>query len=86
MLDQFVKNSSSSAKFLTSYMKPRIPIFDDYKGDRWIGKSHESNQPGITRHSFKWIKKVCNERGLNVINIDSNLNYEAQIWLLIEKK
>tara|TARA_B110000438_G_scaffold224736_1_gene218619 strand:+ start:2239 stop:2919 length:681 start_codon:yes stop_codon:yes gene_type:complete len=86
MLDQFVRNSSSSAKFLTSYMKPRIPIFDDYKGDRWIGKSHESNQPGITRHGFKWIKKACDERGLSVINIDSNLNYKAQIWLLIEKK
>jgi cyclopropane fatty-acyl-phospholipid synthase-like methyltransferase len=86
MLDQFVRNSSDSAKFLTSYMKPRIPIFDDYKGDHWIGKSHESNQPGITRHSFKWIEKTCNNRGLSVTNVDSDLNYRAQIWLLIEKK
>ena len=81
----FNENSSDSAKFLTSYMKPRIPIFDDYKGDHWIGKSHESNQPGITRHSFKWIEKTCNKRGLSVTNVDSDLNYRAQIWLLIEK-
>jgi len=86
MLDQFVKHTSSSAKFLTSYMKPRIPIIDDYKGDKWIGKSHESKQPGIARHGLKWIKKACYERGLKVSNVDSKFNYRAQIWLLIERQ
>jgi len=87
MLDQFVRHSSSSAKFLTSYMRPRIPILDDYKGESWIGKSHESNQPGIARHSLRWIKKVCINRGLRVSSIDHpKLNYGAQIWLLVERR
>ena len=87
MLDQFVRHSSPSARFLTSYMRPRIPFLDGYKGESWIGKSHESDQPGIARHSLRWIKRACLNRGLKVSSIDEpNLNYGAQIWLLIERK
>ena len=43
MLDQFVRHSSPSARFLTSYMRPRIPFLDGYKGEAWVGKSHESD-------------------------------------------
>ena len=86
MLDQFVRHSSPSARFLTSYMRPRIPFLDGYKGESWIGKSHESDQPGISRHSLRWIKRACLNRGLKVSSIDEpKLNYGAQIWLLIER-
>lgn len=86
MLDQFVRHSSPSARFLTSYMRPRIPFLDGYKGESWVGKSHESDQPGIARHSLRWIEKACLNRGLKVSSIDEpKLNYGAQIWLLIER-
>ncbi len=86
MLDQFVLYSNEHSKFLTSYLKPRIPIIDDYRGKRWVGKSHESDQPGIARHSLRWIRQVCRNRNLRVTRIDDpEVNYKAQVWLKVER-
>jgi len=86
MLDQFVLYSNEHSVFLTSYLKPRIPIIDDYRGKRWVGKSHESDQPGIARHSLWWIRKICRKRNLRVTRIDDpELNYRAQVWLKISR-
>ena len=83
---QFVLYSNEHSVFLTSYLKPRIPIIDDYRGKRWVGKSHESDQPGIARHSLWWIRKICRKRNLRVTRIDDpELNYRAQVWLKISR-
>ena len=65
MLDGFAEFTNPGARFLTSFKSPR-PFRPDYKGDIWIGRSHESDDPGICRHSFKWIQQACTARGLNV--------------------
>ena len=86
MLDQFVLHSNENSIFLTSFLKPRIPIIDDYRGKGWVGRSHESDKPGISRHSLSWIRKTCNKRGLRVTRIDDpDINYRAQVWLKINR-
>ena len=87
MLDQFLLHSNEKSIFLTSFLKPRIPIIDDYRGKGWVGKSNESDQPGIARHSLSWIRKACRKRDLRVTRIDDlDLNYRAQVWLKINRQ
>jgi len=50
-LDSFVRYSNSSSAFLTSYL-PAASSIDDYQGTAWVGTSHESETPGVIRHSF----------------------------------
>jgi hypothetical protein len=51
MLDGFVEFGNAGARFLTSFKSPHI-FRPDYKGDTWVGVSHESETAGICRHSF----------------------------------
>ena len=84
MLDGFVQFGNDGARFLTSFKAPRI-FRPDYKGDTWVGISHESDQAGICRHSFRWIKQACDSRGINVTLL-KNEKIHKQKWLLIEKQ
>ena len=85
MLDQFIDTSSDEAVFLASYESP--PLFGrGYLGDDWVGKSHESDEPGIVRHRFRWIRDECNERGLYVREVrDDALNFGQQTWLSVKR-
>src|SRR5262245_10296273 len=58
MLEAFVRDSPPAGIFLTSYL-PAQSSEDDYQGDCWIGTSHESNTPGVIRHSLAWIVERC---------------------------
>jgi len=80
MLDSFIKTKTKHGVFLTSYRKGNN-VFD-YKGDGWVGKSHKSDTPGIIAHDFEWIKKVCKERNLDVIELKDEI-INNQIWLRI---
>ncbi len=80
MLDSFINTKTEHGIFLTSYVKGNK--LSDYKGSEWVGRSHKSNTPGIIAHNFEWIKKVCKERNLDVIELtDERIN--RQIWLKI---
>jgi len=80
MLESFIKTKTKHGVFLTSYR--RGYDLTDYKGNEWVGKSHKSNTKGIVAHNFEWIKKVCKERNLDVIEFkDETIN--LQIWLRI---
>lgn len=85
MLDGFVANSNDGAVFLTSY-KDSIPLVrPDYKGDTWVGESHESKVKGIVRHSFLWIRRQCEDRGLTVVKLKQD-NFRNQKWLRIDRR
>jgi hypothetical protein len=84
MLDGFVEFGNPGARFLTSFKPPHL-FRPDYRGDTWVGISHESNEPGICRHSFKWIQKECLSRGLDVTLLKKE-KIHKQKWLLIEKR
>ena len=56
MLDNFLRDSTPNAFFLTSYLPAKWP-WQDYKGSRFAGKSHTSTESICIRHRFSWIRK-----------------------------
>ena len=84
MLDAFVRDSTPTSTFLTSYF-PAESSDDDYQGDRWIGTSHESNTPGVIRHSLSWIVEQCQKRRLNVKALPGEA-FDSQFWLRIHRE
>jgi len=86
MLDGFVSTANSGGVFLTSYVKPTL-LKKEYMGTEWVGKSHESNTPGIVCHSLGWIQAECAERGLIAAEIKENeYNFGNQTWIGIKHK
>ena len=83
MLDGFVEYGNPDARFLTSFKSPEL-FRPDYKGDTWIGRSHESDEPGICRHSFKWIQQACAARKLEVELLKGE-KIHKQKWILIHR-
>jgi SAM-dependent methyltransferase len=85
MLDGFVHDSTDDAAFLTSYCKTTFKK-RDYTGGEWVGRSHESDSPGIVFHKLSWIRNQCRPRGLKVTEIkDNGVNYGNQTWLRVTK-
>jgi hypothetical protein len=86
MLDGFVSTANNEGIFLTSYLKPTL-FKKDYKGTEWIGRSHESDTPGIVRHSFGWIQTECTNRGLVAEEIkEKAYNFGNQTWIRIKHR
>jgi len=83
MLDGFVEHSTDNARFLTTVKLPDL-FHRDYKGDDWIGGSHESDVAGTVRHSFSWIQDACSKRGLTVKRLKGE-KINTQHLILIEK-
>ncbi len=82
-LDEFQRDSSPVGVFLTSYL-PANTSEEDYMGELWVGTSHESDIPGVIRHSLDWIKDACQLRKLKVLEIPG-LDCDSQYWLRIDK-
>ena len=82
-LDSFVRDSTDTGVFLASYLSARTPA-EDYCGDGWVGTSHESNTPGVIRHSLGWILAQCEERGLRVEQLPGT-DCDSQSWLRIRR-
>lgn len=83
MLESFLPNSTKQGVFLTSYLKGSW--YNDYKGNRWSGRSHKSDRPGATYHSYSWIKKQCKKRDLKVKELPFDV-FNSQVWLYISKE
>lgn len=86
MLDGFVSHSNVGAVLMTSYLRSSI-LKRDYRGEGWIGRSHASDKPGLVRHSFNWVHKECQSRGLFAEEVrDKAYNFGDQIWLRIKRQ
>ncbi len=86
MLDGFTQTATENGVFLTSYIKASL-LRPDYKGTRWVGRSHVSDEVGVVAHSLGWIEKECDSRGLAVQEIlDDSLNFGNQTWLKITRR
>jgi hypothetical protein len=83
MLDSFLRGSTSATVFLTSYLAA-TSADDDYQGDAWVGTSHESDSPGVIRHSFAWIAEQCRRRALQVEELPAPA-FDGQSWLRISR-
>jgi hypothetical protein len=80
-LESFINDSTSKSVFLTSYI-PAKSSDEDYRGDCWVGTSHESNTPGVIRHSLEWIEEQCQRRKLRVKELPGEA-FDGQTWLQI---
>ena len=81
-LDSFKKVAHPDSLLLTSYLRINL-LKKEYKGDDWIGISHESDEKGIARYSFKTIKKICDKHGLSCKELPFDV-YNSQIWIAIK--
>jgi SAM-dependent methyltransferase len=43
---------------------PSFGLSEEYEGDEWIGRSHDSETPGGARHSLRWIAREASVLGL----------------------
>lgn len=82
-LDGFQRDTRPTGVFLASYLPATGPE-DDYMGDSWVGTSHESDTPGVIRHSLEWITDQCQRRRLRWTELPG-LDCDSQYWLRIEK-
>jgi hypothetical protein len=80
-LDSFLRDSTPTGVFLASYL-PAQSADDDYQGEGWVGTSHESDTPGVIRHSHTWIVEQCQMRSLEVKQLPG-LDCDSQLWLRI---
>ncbi len=86
MLDGFVSTANSNGLFLTSYRRATL-FKKDYMGTEWVGKSHNSNKPGMVHHRFGWIQQVCEKRQLIAEEIkEEAYNFGNQTWIKINHK
>lgn len=84
MLDGVAATGAPDAVLLASYRPAHWYRNDDYKGVGWVGRSHESDQSGMIRHSYTWIARACRERGLAVSRVDRPV-VNGQPWLAIRR-
>lgn len=81
MLDEFVAVTGDNGTFLTSIKEP--PFYQrQYAGKTWVGRSHESQELGIVRYRFSWIRKLCAERGLTAEKLQEE---HGQTWIRISR-
>jgi hypothetical protein len=83
MLDAFVRDSTEEGVFLASVLPARA-WQRDYRGERWLGTSHESSSPGCIRHRLSWIRRACRRRHLFVQSLGREV--DGQTWLYISRQ
>jgi len=83
MLDSYIENSKENGVFLTSYYRAGL-FRKDYKGENWIGQSHESDNSGFVFHNYSWIEQHCRKRKLFVKELKFCV-YNFQKWLYISR-
>ena len=85
MLDSVARFGTEDCAFLTSYRPARPFRNEDYTGDTWVGRSHESADPGMIRHSLAAIRQLCAQRGLKAENVRSRKVVNGQPWCLVTR-
>ena len=70
------------ASYLPASFVGRRP---DYRGEEWVGRSRESERPGMVAHSFRWIRQAA-ARGLAAARVHPPpLTPRGQVWVAIRK-
>ncbi|TFI60303.1 class I SAM-dependent methyltransferase [Sphingomonas parva] len=88
MLDGFLTNGAPHAVFLTSFLEPPLPWFDEYRGESWVppGANVRPGLGNMVRHSFGWIRRACSARGLRVDRVRNRaFAFGGQTWLAIRR-
>jgi hypothetical protein len=64
----------------------RLPSIgpSEYQGQTWLGRSHESDEPGVAKHGLRWIAEEASQHGLTV-QLTSHPVLHHQYWLRISQ-
>jgi SAM-dependent methyltransferase len=82
MLDSFIRCSVPAAEFVTSICLPRTPFHRQYRGAKWVGRSHESDTPGVVHYRLSTIRKLCHARQLVAEKLGVQ---DGQTWVLVKR-
>jgi SAM-dependent methyltransferase len=63
---------------------PALASSGEYEGAEWVGRSHRSDQPGLVRHSLRWIESEAAQHGLTA-QLTSHPIVHHQYWLRISR-
>ena len=83
-LDSFLRDSTAGGIFMTTYL-PATWRHPDYRGEKWVGTSHESDDPGCIYHSRRWIRQTCQSKGLDLQELGRDKSH-GQSWLQITRR
>jgi len=87
MLDGMVAHGAPHAVLLASFRAAGPDAANDYTGDEWRGKSHESDEPGIVAHSVKWLREACEQRNLDFeVSQRAPVKKNGQVWAVVRKE
>jgi hypothetical protein len=67
---------------LLSPIVARLPTRAEYEGESWVGRSHDSDTPGVIEHGLPWIAEEASLYGLSVELMPYHI-YHRQIWLRV---
>jgi hypothetical protein len=81
MLDEFQRVANPGAKLIATWLSPR-PYMPDYQGTTWVGRSHQSDQPGCVAHAQDWIGEAAASRGLGVKFFEGFVTI-SQSWVIV---
>lgn len=84
MLDAVRAHGTADCMFLASMRPARLFRGEDYVGEEWVGRSHESDEGGMVRHSMRWVKRAAAERGLRAELIRRRA-VNGQPWCLVRR-
>jgi SAM-dependent methyltransferase len=63
---------------------PTIALSKAYDGERWVGRSHESDEGGVVRHSLNRIASEARARGLKAVLAPYEI-VNNQYWIRITR-
>jgi SAM-dependent methyltransferase len=63
---------------------PRVGRSAEYEGSGWVGRSHESDVPGVLKHSLRWVAGEAARHGLRAQLMPYPVIHH-QYWLRISR-
>ena len=81
MLDSFRETARPGARFAATWFVPRENL-PDYQGTSWVGRSHQSDVPGVVAHDPTWLAEAAASRGLGCQFLDDIMTL-GQNWVII---
>jgi cyclopropane fatty-acyl-phospholipid synthase-like methyltransferase len=84
--EQLEKVTAPGAIFLLSYYPPRKLLGSEYKGKDWVGRSHESDRPGIAHYKKETILDRAGQHGFTEVpGFEDRILQALQEWLVLRR-
>jgi len=83
MLDAFREMARPGARFVASWYVPSANL-PDYQGTTWVGRSHQSDVPGVVTHDPAWLVATAAAHGLECQFIDDLMTL-GQNWVVVTR-